>query len=303
MKLHENKELFYDFVSTTSRYFNINPSLIEKDYYVTFLLKKLSEKIPGLLFKGGTCLSKCFHIIERFSEDIDLTLDVSHYSQSNKRKANKTVIEVCDELGFMLERREFLEKHSHSNYNCYNIKYDMLFESDLIKPYVKIEMVFIEKAYPDEFRQAQSYIGSFLCANANNNEAKLYELDSFNVLVQSLERTLIDKVFAICDYYLSNNDNRNSRHIYDIYCLLSRVELNDGLKSLINSVKNERKKSSRCISAQDGWNINSLLKEIINTHFFENDYDNKTRGLLFNIKEYDEVIEGIKRIINTDLFI
>ena len=127
MKLHNDKQAFSDTILSVSRELNIVPALIEKDYYVTLLLKALRDKIPGLLFKGGTSLSKCHKIIDRFSEDIDLTLDNEHYSQSKKRKANKAVIEACDELGFTVANREFVEKHSHGNYNVYNIEYPILF--------------------------------------------------------------------------------------------------------------------------------------------------------------------------------
>ena len=36
------------------------------------LLKLLAAANPEIVFKGGTSLSKCFHLIDRFSEDIDI---------------------------------------------------------------------------------------------------------------------------------------------------------------------------------------------------------------------------------------
>lgn len=56
----------------------MNPSIIEKDFWVCFMLDHLfnDNKYKNLfVFKGGTSLSKSFHVIERFSEDIDLILD------------------------------------------------------------------------------------------------------------------------------------------------------------------------------------------------------------------------------------
>jgi hypothetical protein len=52
--------------------------VIQKDFWVCFVLDRLfahPEVGPGIHFKGGTSLSKCFNVIERFSEDIDLTID------------------------------------------------------------------------------------------------------------------------------------------------------------------------------------------------------------------------------------
>src|SRR5207253_10585208 len=55
---------------------NVSPVLLEKDFWVCWLLGLLfgSEFAGSLVFKGGTSLSKVFGVIERFSEDIDLSL-------------------------------------------------------------------------------------------------------------------------------------------------------------------------------------------------------------------------------------
>ena len=52
------------------------PEIIEKDWWVTMTLKALFETSchEYLSFKGGTSLSKGWHLIDRFSEDIDLSL-------------------------------------------------------------------------------------------------------------------------------------------------------------------------------------------------------------------------------------
>lgn len=55
---------------------NMSPVMLEKDFWVCWLLGILfeSEFAGSLVFKGGTSLSKVFGVIERFSEDIDLSL-------------------------------------------------------------------------------------------------------------------------------------------------------------------------------------------------------------------------------------
>lgn len=74
MNLHTNKELFTQAITATAQQMKIPEIYIEKDYWVTLALKTIfqSELTTDAVFKGGTALSKCYHIIERFSEDIDL---------------------------------------------------------------------------------------------------------------------------------------------------------------------------------------------------------------------------------------
>lgn len=302
MKLHSNKEDFRELIQATSEHFGIDAGLIEKDYFVTLFLKNASERIPGLVFKGGTSLSKCHKIIDRFSEDVDLTLDTEHFSQSKKRQANKTIIEICDELGFSLSNREIVEKHSHANYNVYNAEYPILYPSDSIRPELKIEMVFIQKTYPDVDSRANSYIGEYLKDIGREDIINVYNLSSFPIRVQALERTLVDKVFAVCDYYLRNETSRNSRHIYDISRILTKVELNEGLRPLIDSVREDRKPNKTCVSAQDGANVPALLQEIIDKDFFKKDYDDSTEKLLIKPVHYDDALKSLSAVVDSRLF-
>jgi len=56
---------------------DVLPIIMEKDFWVCWTLKRLfsnAELAPHLTFKGGTSLSKAYGLIERFSEDIDLTI-------------------------------------------------------------------------------------------------------------------------------------------------------------------------------------------------------------------------------------
>ena len=67
----------FAFISEAAARRDVAPIIIEKDFWVCWTLRRLLS-IPGmadtLTFKGGTSLSKAYGIIERFSEDIDLTI-------------------------------------------------------------------------------------------------------------------------------------------------------------------------------------------------------------------------------------
>lgn len=67
-----------DLFNETAARMGLNPVIIEKDFWVCWLLKQLFtiEDFSGtLVFKGGTSLSKCFNLIQRFSEDIDIAVN------------------------------------------------------------------------------------------------------------------------------------------------------------------------------------------------------------------------------------
>ena len=74
---------------------NVSPVILEKDFWVCWLLGILfeSEFAGSLVFKGGTSLSKVFGVIDRFSEDIDLSLSPAFLNLpeagSSRNQANK----------------------------------------------------------------------------------------------------------------------------------------------------------------------------------------------------------------------
>lgn len=84
MYLHEDKEAFKDIVEQVADYIGRTTAVVEKDYYVTLILRLLAEQLEHCVFKGGTSLSKGFHAIDRFSEDIDITFS-EHIGESRRK--------------------------------------------------------------------------------------------------------------------------------------------------------------------------------------------------------------------------
>lgn len=301
MILHNDKENFDIAIRAASRYFNISPAIIEKDYYVALILCELTKKVPDLIFKGGTSLSKCYKIIDRFSEDIDITLSSEHISQSKRRSLKYAIIDICNNLGLNLLNED--ETRSRRDYNCYKIEYAAMHYFSSLNPKLLIETSFIVRSFPYEIKNVSTFIYDFLKATGNDKAIIQYELEPFNIHVQTIERTLVDKVFAVCDYMLDDNMEKHSRHIYDLSCLLSRVTLDENLKMLIKKVREDRKNGTKCYSAQDGVNVSKLLYKIIDTDFFKKDYEESTRKLLFKPVSYEDAIKALKIIAKSGVFV
>ena len=104
MYLHKNNEQFLNAIELAYEQTGIMTQAIEKDYYVTMLLRLLSEKMPYIVFKGGTSLSKCHKVIQRFSEDIDITID-TQISQGQKKNIKQAIVSSADELGMKISMK------------------------------------------------------------------------------------------------------------------------------------------------------------------------------------------------------
>lgn len=89
MYLHkDDKELLRDIIVTVSERTGIDESIVEKDYYVTMILKELVQRNPNVVFKGGTSLSKAYHVIDRlksiWEKPEGRKSNISYYNQSAK---------------------------------------------------------------------------------------------------------------------------------------------------------------------------------------------------------------------------
>lgn len=299
--LHNEKSLFEQVILRASEYLGVSEAIIEKDYYVTLFLRELVKTAPNIIFKGGTSLSKCHHLIKRFSEDIDLSLETDGKpTESERRQLRDNILSVIGKLNLSLENPE--EIKSRMDFNAYTVNFPSVIATSFLKNTLIVETAVFLKAYPIVTMTASSFIYDYLSENGFGDFIRKYNLEPFSVNVQSAERTFIDKIYAIADYYLTDNLYEHSRHIYDIYKLYSAVKINDELKVLAEQVVYDRKQDRNCPSAKEGVNIKQILKEIIDTNAYKKDYDEVTANLLFEKVPYDTAIKALSDIIQSRLF-
>lgn len=271
--------------------------MVEKDTIQSMILSGISRSELPFVFKGGTSLSKAYSLIDRFSEDIDLSMNRKP-TEGEKKQTKSIIMDLAENLGLSLMNDEDIQ--SRHSYNKYVFKYESLFSDEPLE--LIIETNFYQDVYPVEVHDVYSFVGKFCEKNViilpiPFDEAKI------SMQVQSLARTFIDKVFAICDYRIQNMMDRDSRHIYDIAKLLPKVEITLELDSLIDRVRDDRMKSKNYPSAQLKYNINEMLKEIIASRFYESDYNNITKKLLYEEMSYNDAIsKGIGIVADMDIF-
>lgn len=298
--LHKDKERFKEAIDLTVYRTGLAPEVVEKDYYITLLLKVLAAELSFIVFKGGTSLSKCHRVIERFSEDVDLCVDTK-LSQGQKKKVKETIVKLSEELGLKVVNAE--QTRSRRDYNRYVIEYSPVYQNieEVIKPVVLIETSYTTLAFPTIMLSVGNYVGEMLQIEAPDLLVE-YGLESFEMKVQDIHRTLVDKVFAICDYYMQEKTENHSRHIYDIYKLLPLVKLDNLFSELIREVRKQRKASSICVSAKDGINISEVLKEIVDKNVYKDDYQNLTEKLLLEKVPYEVALQALQEILDRKLF-
>lgn len=296
MNLHNLKREFYDLIKNTSDYYKINETYVEKDYFVFVLLKEINLTFPHVVFKGGTSLSKCYGIINRFSEDIDLSIEVNYLTPKYKRGLKKPIVDSCEKLNLQILNIDNIR--SRRDFNRYEISYNPEYINKVILQKILVETTYISKTYPILEKETKCFIYDYLEEIDRRDLIKKFDVEPFKIKVQSLERTFIDKIFALCDSSLKQDLTRSSRHIYDLYKIYPLINIDETLKDLFNKVKEERKLNKRCISAQDGFDVRKKLKEIVALNIFEKDYKEVTSEIIYDNITYSEAILVLEKICN-----
>ena len=179
----------------------------------------------------------------------------------------------------------------------YQIKYPISETTAFIKPYLYVETAIFMKPFPFEIREADTYVYRFLKEQEQEQIIEQYGLNPFSIKVQTLDRTFIDKMFALGDYYLTGKTKGYSRHLYDLYKIMPEIAFDNSFFELYDEVKEIRSKDVDCPSAKPEQNLKELLEKIYETDYFKSDYEDVTKELLFEDVPYNVVKNNLKSAI------
>jgi len=304
---------------------NLNEVAVEKDWWVTAVLRALFA-LPyaeNLSFKGGTSLSKCYNLIERFSEDVDIAInreffgflgDTFTIKQISKNLRKATCKFIRNDLQFDLVRQMEAD----------GIPADLFSVKMNITPVTTIdpEKVFVE--YKSVFN-ASPYIKNTVILEIGGRSMKeplkKVEIQSFvdkhftqaNFAEKSFEvnsvvpeRTFLEKVCLLHEEFSKVNEQvrveRMSRHIYDLAKMIDTPIADNALKNkdLFQSIIAHR----RMFIALKDFDYETLNPTTINIippdsiiDLWKEDYEKMQRTMIF--KEtliFDEVISKITKL-------
>lgn len=235
MLFHLKEKDFKKFIEDMSIKTNIAVDIIEKDYYVCLVLKELAKKQDYLkaYFKGGTAVYKILETMNRFSEDIDLTVKVlpEESNTRNKKRLKESA------LGYEIEGLELIKDGCIDNKGSVTgvYQYVSVYEDNEIPLQragkIQVESTSFTVSEPTE----KYYIEPLIYKLANDKEKKIleeqFDITKIEIEIIKLERMFIDKIFAAEFYYIRNMYMDTAKHLYDISVLFN----NDKIQKLLNN--------------------------------------------------------------------
>lgn len=238
MKLHENISLYTDAIRFTAQQMNLPPEYVEKDYWVTFALHNIFKNEIGkeTVFKGGTALSKCFGLIQRFSEDIDLVVlrkesETANQLKNKIKKIFKSVSDVLPEIEIegITNKVGMIRKTAHSYTRIFTGNYGQ------VRDNIIVESTWLGHFEPYTTAKVSSFVYEMMLKNEQEQLIDEYEMNPFEVLVLNPKRTLCEKIMSLVRFSQTQDpiaDLRNKiRHTYDIHLMLKDDNLNSFFQS------------------------------------------------------------------------
>ncbi|GHT41241.1 nucleotidyltransferase [Bacteroidia bacterium] len=229
---------------------NLPPEAIEKDIWVTAVLRALFELSYSehISFKGGTSLSKCWNVIERFSEDVDIAINREYFGfvgntftiKQISKNLRKAACKFCrNTLQYDLAKQ--LEQDGVSP-NLFAVEMNItdVTTIDPEKIFVNYKSLFAE----NQGDNAESYIKPVVVLEVNGRSMKeplekvtiqsfidevfadrAFADTPFEIQAVAPERTFLEKICLLHEEFAKHDQekirvNRMSRHLYDIVRML-----------------------------------------------------------------------------------
>ena len=284
MKLHDDQDAFLAILQLTNELTGIRADILEKDYYVTLVLKELADKqnVLPAFFKGGTALYKALGTIRRFSEDIDLTVRVDDCSSI---EARQRLVEAAQ--GYRCLPRsaaselEYDYIDSISSVFQYKPLVDYLHNDPLQRfSQVRIEASSYTISEPTESRVIAPVILEYATEEQKAVLDNQYDVAPFSIETIRIERIFIDKIFASEYYYSKETTDKKyldvAKHIYDI-AVMSKLDV---IKTFLQNVAYLNEIISFKRREESGWKESDLdhrpFREFITLRDLEKDNNLET---------------------------
>jgi len=239
MKLHNDHERFSALINVASEHFRISQTFIEKDYWITRSLQRMSQNpnAEKVVFKGGTSLAKAYRLTNRFSEDIDIAVIDADFFSGNQLKM--LIKRLAKDMANDLEEK-VVQGETSKGSRFYKAIYLYPNLAGLTSSTVKAGQLLIEintygNPYPYIKQDVTSFIADYLTVINRQDLIEEYELKSFSINVLDKRRTIVEKLVSLIRFSFEENVLKalaaKIRHFYDLYYLTKDAECADYINS------------------------------------------------------------------------
>jgi hypothetical protein len=313
-------------VRVTAQQLNIPPEFVEKDYWITYGLFTIFNNEIGkdTVFKGGTALSKCYNMIERFSEDIDLVVLRREGETDSKLKSKlKAVSTVIETVLPEVDVEGITHKMGMNRKTAHTYSKEFKGEYGQVRDVIILESTWSGYYEPYTTKSIVSFVGKMMLDKKQSDIAKENGLLPFELLALDPIRTICEKIMSLVRFSYGENPiddlKKKIRHTYDLHQLLKQDEFlkffqstdfdemllkvaNDDVASFRNNNKWLNYHPNDALIFRDLENVWTELKTIYNGDFKNLVYGElpKEEAILETLKMIQERLKAISWTIKIE---
>lgn len=306
--------------------FNLPTEAVEKDLWVTQVLQILFT-LPvskHLIFKGGTSLSKAWHLIDRFSEDIDLAIDPTFlgFPEGDLTKKQIKKLRKASSL-FVLETlteqlRTRVEEMGLSEW----LSIDPQPNGEGDNTYPEPRQIFVH--YKSALAGVSGYLRSDIVLEVSarslleptsdvhiqsmlSEVVPIKDLDDAPIIVAVPGKTFLEKAFLLHELFSVEGHGikaeRKSRHLYDLYKMMDKDFATDAIKddNLWETIRHHREIYTSVNGVDYTPDVRKRIvlvprKDIIEA--WRRDYDIMREAMIYGEKPtFDELMERMRELV------
>jgi hypothetical protein len=306
----------------------IQAKAIEKDWWVTLTLRALFQGAYAqhIVFKGGTSLSKCWKLISRFSEDIDIALAPEAFEMKYEKYPSKSYVEKLKRTGCVFTStilKEDLEAHflrlgvskdliliqadpvpknrPDTDPQTLHVKYKPLYDPNpYIADEVKIEVSVRSLKTPFSKAAIQSILSL-------ENPSDAYAEEPLQIDAVEPHKTLLEKIFLLHEEFGKPDvskirSERMSRHLYDLSSMIDTDAEAKALRDeeLCHEIIHHRKSYQRIgwVKYETlGYGTVSFIPPDAIMDLYRNDYKTMQEQMIYaGAPDFDQIIGRLKSL-------
>ncbi|MFC1510184.1 nucleotidyl transferase AbiEii/AbiGii toxin family protein [Candidatus Omnitrophota bacterium] len=233
--IHKNKKDFIDLINMTVQRTGFRAYLLEKDYYLTYLLSKINDLSEDLIFKGGTCLNKIYYSYHRLSEDLDFSMKLPEHTtkRGNRRKCIQPIkdgiADYIKQFDMRIDDTKNLGRNESKQYVYYFIYKSVVqpkeqvikFEVGLrFNPILDTETRDVNHKFLHPFTQEPLFDGGQV------NCLSIKEIVSEKMRAAAIRKTIAPRDFYDLDFIVRQGFDLSDRQVLSLF--VKKLEEDDG---------------------------------------------------------------------------
>jgi hypothetical protein len=297
---------FKDLLRAAADWKKQRTAIVEKDYYLARALYALCARHAGeFILKGGTSLSKGWNLLERFSEDLDILVrSETGWGAARRERRLKTLRDaISNSKGFTLDAEDKRTRAETGVSRTAVYRYESV-ASDVpgLGRNILFEAGYRGSADAAVRQPIRSIVAEY--AKDQGQEDLADDLRDFEIELQDLRRTFVEKLFAIHAAYAKDLANNRMRHYYDLsrLCGLSEIQSyagTDAYRACVADVEKTCRESFPDQAVPDGNSFENAPAFRVSETFPELERNYKREGEIFfseppGLKAIFEEIEKLR---------